>query len=183
MPGLLWDDVKSFFEPELMGALPDVVVPGASVGGWQAVLDLVGERGWACRYSEGGVVLPLPRAEGVLSRPAGAECPELRVWPVAGMLAIFRFSAADEIDFDVDLREIQGQERLDAFCGFLRVLGLRLGKSVLMHSEGGEGGEYGAPVLGFDAGAGRVVVWDPLRPPPARACEPGAGSVGQNWVT
>ncbi|QIQ04327.1 hypothetical protein [Streptomyces liangshanensis] len=153
MPGLLWDDVKCFFDPELMGALPDVVVAGASVGGWQMVLDLVGERGWACRYSEGGVVLPLPRAEVVLSRPAGAECPELRVWPVAGMLAIFRFSAADEID--VDLREIQGQERLDAFCGFLRVLGLRLGKSVLVHSEGGE---CGPPALGFDVEVGRVVV-------------------------
>jgi hypothetical protein len=31
---------------------------------------------------------------------------------------IFRFCAAEEIDFDVDLGEIQGQERLDEFCGF-----------------------------------------------------------------
>lgn len=70
------------------------------------------------------------------------------------MLAIFRFLADDEIDFDVDLRESQGQERLDVFCGFLREIGLRLGKPVLMSAEG----DYGHPVLGFDAEAGRVVL-------------------------
>ncbi|MGY0466657.1 hypothetical protein ACW14Y_41335 [Kitasatospora sp. cg17-2] len=41
MPDLLWDDVKNFFDPDLMGALPDVCVAGTSVNGWQAVFDLV----------------------------------------------------------------------------------------------------------------------------------------------
>jgi hypothetical protein len=52
----------------------------------------------------------------VLSRAADAECPSLRVWPAAEVLAVFRFHADDEVDFDVDLRELQGQERLDVFC-------------------------------------------------------------------
>jgi hypothetical protein len=56
--------------------------------------------------------------------------------------------------FDVDLRELQGQERLDAFCDFLRAIGRRLGKPVLMDPEGG----YGHPVLGFDVEADRVVL-------------------------
>jgi hypothetical protein len=42
---------------------------------WQAVLDLVVEKGWKYQYSEGETVLPMPRAEAVLSRPADAECP------------------------------------------------------------------------------------------------------------
>ncbi|GGT34134.1 hypothetical protein GCM10010271_42830 [Streptomyces kurssanovii] len=108
---LLWDDVSCFFDPDLMGSLPDVRVPDTSVTDWQAVLDLVVEKGWRCQYSEGETVLPVPRAEGVLSRPAEAECPELRVWPTADVLAIFRFHADDEVDFDVDLRELQGQGR------------------------------------------------------------------------
>lgn len=99
---LLWDDVKCFFDPNLMGSLPDVRVP------------------------EGETVLPVPRAEAVLSRSADAECPDLRVWPTTDVLAIFRFHAADEVDFDVDLRKLQGQERLDVFCGFLREIGRRL---------------------------------------------------------
>ncbi|MFG3530048.1 hypothetical protein ACGF8B_25315 [Streptomyces sp. NPDC047917] len=155
MPDLLWDDVVSFFDPDLMGSLPDVVVPGASVEDWQALLDLVSVSGWTFQYSEGETVLPVPRAEAVLSRPADAESPELRVWPAADVLAIFRFWAVEEIDFDVDLRELQGQERLDVFCGFLRVVGRRLGKPVLMDAEGGN---HSHPVLGFDVEADQVVL-------------------------
>ncbi|MFE5812877.1 hypothetical protein ACFQ6S_05545 [Streptomyces sp. NPDC056479] len=159
MADLLWDDVSDFFDPDLMGPLPDVRVPDASVEDWQTVLDLVVEKGWKCRYCEGGTVLPMPRAEPVLARPADAEFPDLRVWPTADVLAIFRFHAADEVDFDVDLRELQGQERIDVFCGFLREIGRRLGKPVLMDPQG----DYGHPVLGFDVDADRVVVLaDPL---------------------
>lgn len=145
---MLWDDVKCFFDLDLVGSLPDARVPNASVEDWQAVLDLVAEKGWKCQYSEGEGVLPVPRAEAVLSRAADAECPELRVWPTADVLAIFRFHAGDEVDFDVDLRELQGQDR-------------RLGKPVLMDPEG----EYGHPVLGFDVEADRVVL---LADPQAR---------------
>jgi hypothetical protein len=69
-------------------------------------------------------------------------------------LVIFRFHADDEVDFDVDVRELQGQERLDVFCGFLREIGRRLDKPVLMEPEGARG----HPVLGFDAEADRVVL-------------------------
>ncbi|MFD9339555.1 hypothetical protein ACFWBF_35010 [Streptomyces sp. NPDC060028] len=159
MADLLWDDVSSFFDPDLMGSLPDVRVPDCSVKDWQMVLDLIEERSWKCQYSEGETVLPVPRAETVLSRPADAECPQLRVWPTADLLAIFRFLDDGVIDFDVDLRELQGQERLDVFCGFLREIGQRLGKPVLMDPEG----DYGHPVLGFDVEVdGVVLLADPL---------------------
>ncbi|WP_030023098.1 hypothetical protein [Streptomyces monomycini] len=157
MADLLWDDVSSFFDPDLVGSLPDVRVAHASVEDWQAILDLVAEKGWRCRYSEGETVLPVPRAESVPARPADAEYaahPELRVWPTADVLAIFRFRTDDEVDFDVDLRELQGQDRLDVFCGFLREIGRRLRKPVLMDPEG----DCGRPVLGFDVAADRVVL-------------------------
>jgi hypothetical protein len=137
-----------------VGSLPDVRVSNVSVEDWQAGLVLVAEKRWKCQYSEGETVLPAPRAEAVLSRPADAECPDLRVWPTAAVSAIFRFRADDEVDFDVDLRELQGQDRLDVFCGFLRKIGRRLGKPVVMDAEG----DYGHPVLGFDAEADRVVL-------------------------
>jgi len=121
----------------------------------QAVLDLVGASDWICHYREGETALPVPRAEVVLSRPADAECPELRVWPTADVLAIFRFYSVEEIDFDVDLRELQGQERLDVFCDFLTVIGRRLGKPVVMYCEGGAPSH---PVLGFDVESDQVVL-------------------------
>lgn len=58
----LWDDVKCFFDPDMMGSLPGVRVPDASVEDWQAVLDLVAEQGWKCQYSEGETVFPVPRS-------------------------------------------------------------------------------------------------------------------------
>ncbi|AZP23358.1 hypothetical protein EJC51_21195 [Streptomyces aquilus] len=137
-----------------MGSLPDLRVPGTSAGDWQSLLDLVVERGWSHEYVEGDTPLPPPRAAAVLARPADAECPQLRVWPADGILAIFRFLGDEEIDFDVDLRELQGQGRLDLFCGFLRTLGRRLGKPVFMDPEG----SYGDPILVYDVGIDRVVL-------------------------
>ncbi|MFF0033760.1 hypothetical protein ACFYS7_37550 [Streptomyces avermitilis] len=154
MSDLLWDEVAYFFDPEEMGPLPDVRVPDASVEDWQGVLDVVGASGWKYEYSEGGVVMSLPRAAAVLSRPEDAECALLRVWPVPDVLAVFRIDAAAEIDFDVDVRELQGQEWLDVFCGFLKAIGQRLAKPVLMDPQG----KYGNPVLGFDVEADRVVL-------------------------
>lgn len=89
MPDLLWEDVKTFFDPGLMGALPDVSVVGTSVQDWQAVFNLIRSSGWTWEYSQGGVVEPLPSAVQVLSRPSGAETVDLRVWPVPDVLVIF----------------------------------------------------------------------------------------------
>ncbi|WP_440070560.1 hypothetical protein [Streptosporangium sp. OZ121] len=156
MSDLVWDEVKSFFDPGLMGTLPDVWVTDTSVEDWQMVLDLIEVHGWRSEYREGDVVMPLPRAEQVLSRPVDAECAELRVWPAPDVLAIFRFMADDAIDFDVDLRELQGQERLDILCEFITVIGRRLGKPVMMSPEGDW--DPGNPVLGFDVETDRVVL-------------------------
>jgi hypothetical protein len=155
VPDLLWDDVSRYFDADSIGTLPDLTVPDASAGDWQSVLDLVTESGWRFAYFEGTSPRQLPPAAAVLSRPADAECPELHVWPAEDILAIFRFYAANEIDFDVDLRELQGQDRLDVFCGFLVAIGRRLGKPVLMDSEGGDGTH---PILGYDVEADRVVL-------------------------
>ncbi|GAA4525162.1 hypothetical protein [Amycolatopsis samaneae] len=61
--------------------------------------------------------------------------------------------AEDRIDFDVDLRELQGQDRLDLFCGFLRAIGTCLAKPVSMATEGGGPGEV---FLRFDPVADEV---------------------------
>jgi hypothetical protein len=137
-----------------MGALPDMYVPESSVTDWEAVFDLARSSGWTWEYSEGDVTRLLPSAAEVLSRPVDVDSAYLRVWPVPDVLAIFYPMSADEIDFDVDLRELQGQGGVDLLCDFLGAIGRRLGKQVVMTS----GGDYGNPVLGFDPTADRVVV-------------------------
>ncbi|MFJ8623147.1 hypothetical protein ACIRD3_09875 [Kitasatospora sp. NPDC093550] len=157
-PELLWEDVAWLLDPSGGGTLPDVYIADTTAADWQAVLDLVVERGWSYEYSEGSSVLPLPGAAAVLSRPADAECPNLRVWPAAEVCAIFRFLADEQIDFDVSLWELQGQERLDVLCGFLTAIGRRLGKPVPLYFEG----TTRAPFLGYEPDADRVrVLWTP----------------------
>jgi hypothetical protein len=73
MPDLLWDDVRIFFDPDVMGALPDVCAADTSVEDWQAVFDLIRSSGSAYEYSEGDVTGPLPCAGEVLLRSVGAE--------------------------------------------------------------------------------------------------------------
>ncbi|MFC9694387.1 hypothetical protein ACFTSF_37935 [Kribbella sp. NPDC056951] len=78
MPDLVWDDVRNFFDAELMGALPELWVPGTSVEDWQVVFDLVRSSGWSWEFMEGGVVGALPNAAEVLTRSADAELVTLR---------------------------------------------------------------------------------------------------------
>lgn len=42
MPDLLWSEVKDF-DPDLMGALPDVSVSGTAVEDWRAVVGMSGQ--------------------------------------------------------------------------------------------------------------------------------------------
>ncbi|MFE6922440.1 hypothetical protein ACFVAV_15470 [Nocardia sp. NPDC057663] len=161
MPDLLWNDVKNFFDPNLMGTLPDLWVPDASVEDWQAVFDLVRSTGWAWEYEEGGTVRPLPAAAEVLPRPVDAESVLLRVRPVPSVQVNFWPMSATEVDFDVDLRELQGQAGVDTLCDFVCAFGRLLGKPVFMAAEG----QYGYPVLGFDPAADRVALLaDPVDP-------------------
>jgi len=156
MTDLRWDEVREFFDPDLMGALPDLFVPDATVVDWQTVLDLVRVRGWQWQYSQGDTVLPLPTAAEVLARPPEAETVSLRVWPAPGVLAILRLMSENEINFDVDFRELQGQEGVDTLCDFLHAIGSELDKPVLMTPEGGS---QEHPVLGYDPALGKVVLF------------------------
>ncbi|WP_238010254.1 hypothetical protein KZZ52_53235 [Dactylosporangium sp. AC04546] len=159
MPDLVWDDVRAWFDPEVNGVLPDVCVPDTTVADWQAVVDLVRSRGWAYEYSENGEVRRMPgQVEDMLSRGAEAGV-MLKVWPAPQVLAIFRPWSADRIDFDVDLRELQGQERLDVLCGLFRAIGRRLAKPVLMSPEGLKA----QPVIGYRVEIDRVAVVTQVR--------------------
>jgi hypothetical protein len=148
---LSWDEVKDLLHPD-KGTLPDVMIPTASLTDWQTVLDLVRSKGWAHQYSENGRHVGLPTAELIFGRKSDVGV-ELRVWPVPDLLAIFRFYVTSEIDFDVDLRELQSQARLDALCAFFRVVGRSLRKPVVMTFEGSDE----TPMIGYDVDLDRVV--------------------------
>jgi hypothetical protein len=132
---LLWDDVRNFFDPDLTGR-PDVWVADTSVDDWQALLDLVGDSDWKSEYSVGDVVVPLPRAEQVLSR---LPIPSARVCTSGRLPMCWRSSGSCRKTRSISMSicgSYRRQERLDLLCGLFAAIGRRLGKSVLMWSEG-----------------------------------------------
>ncbi|WP_344547198.1 hypothetical protein [Actinomadura fulvescens] len=155
MSDLHWDEVKKFFDPDLMGALPDLYIRDTTAEDWQKVFDLVRDRGWEWKFQQGFAERPLPTAAEALNRPTDADTVELRVWPAPGVLAIVRPWSATEINFDIDLRELQGQQGVDTLCRFLRDLGRELGKSVTVTPEGGSPERA---VLGYDLASDRVLL-------------------------
>lgn len=114
------------------------ILGGGLAGGPRSLV----EKGWKYQYSESEALLPVPQA---------GTC-----WSAADALAIFQFHVDDEVDFDVDRRELQGQDRLHLSC-VLQEIGERLGKRVLMGAEG----DHSHPVLGFES---RLIEPSPRRP-------------------
>ncbi|ROS38076.1 hypothetical protein [Amycolatopsis thermoflava] len=148
MPDLDWADVRTLFDPDVMGALPDGEVPRTTADDWQALLDLVVSRGWPHSYEEDLGPVPLPGAATMLG--AGGV---LHVWPEPGFQVNFWPLEPGSIDFDIDLCELRGQRVVDAVCRLFTTLGRHLRKQVLLCPEG-----EGLPVLAFDVGTGRVAV-------------------------
>jgi hypothetical protein len=156
MPDLYWDQVGDLFDPDRMGALPDLSGPDTTVRDWQAVLDLVTTSGWQWHFEIDGAARPLPTAASIFARPGNDEYAELRAWPAPGVLTIFRLWQESEVTFDVDLHELQGQQGVDTLCALLRAIGSRLGKPVLMTPEGGSQQQA---VLGYDPAHGKVTLF------------------------
>jgi hypothetical protein len=155
---LRWEDVAAWLDPETNGRLPDASITGVSLAGWQAVLDLIRDRGWPHEYSVDQERAPLPRLAADLISDEGY--PQIRVWPVPLIQIIFRMYTPADIDFDVDLRELQGQQRLDDFGDFLLTLGRALSSRVVLCAEG----YPRVPLMAYEPEADEVVWLAPERP-------------------
>ncbi|WP_228799397.1 hypothetical protein [Nocardia cyriacigeorgica] len=154
MSDLKWDDVKGFFDPAVMGALPDIYVHDTTIEDWQAVFDLIRSSGWEWEFRVGDEVRPLPGAAEVLGRGEDDEVVSLHVRVGPELLAIFRPWFESQVEFDVDLQELRGQGGVDVLAGFLGTIGRLLGKAVVMYAEG----DVERPVLGYSPEVDRVVV-------------------------
>jgi hypothetical protein len=152
VPDLLWDDVRKWFELD-HGMLLDAYVFDTTVADWQAFVDLVRSKGWWFAYSEDSRPRRLPdRMEDVLAR-RGEMAALLQVRPVPEVAVNVHFFTDEETEVDFSPEELQGQERLDLLCSFLRAVGRRLGKPVVLTPES----LRDHPLIGYDIDADRVL--------------------------
>ena len=153
VPELEWGEVREWFDPVGNGSAPDVVVEGTTLDDWRELLALVRESGWRAEYEVDGERFAVPGTAAELFVADGLR--SLWVWPLPDLELIVRVWAPELILGDVSLHELQGQERLDASCGILRVLGRRLGKRVAMYAEGSY--DKHPPMLAYEVATDRVI--------------------------
>ncbi|MEV7603043.1 hypothetical protein AB0O91_37315 [Kitasatospora sp. NPDC089797] len=144
------DHAGWLLDPASDGWLPGEGVADTTVADWQALLDLVVERGWDRTFLVGCFEMPLPRAEEILSWPHGAARPVLSVLPGPEVAVVLRFRSAERIDLGINVERLGGQEGLAVLCGFLAKVGRRLGRSVPTPDRGT------GPFLWYDHSADRV---------------------------
>jgi hypothetical protein len=132
---LEWADVAEIFEFD--GSLLDIYVLGTTADDWQRLLDLVRTQTWWFEYSADRSVSSLPEDVHVVFRQTQEASCLLHIQPAPGLHVHAHFFTADEIEFDIDPREIGGQGQLDVLCTFLRTVGTQVGKPIVLTSENG----------------------------------------------
>ena len=153
-----WDAVAHEFEWD--GSLRDIYVRGATVADWQTVLDTVRVRYSPLTFVAGGTPAVLPaRAADVFPLWSG-DAPPVLGFSVGGVQLVCHFFTTDEIEFDLDPREVTGPERLGSVLAFLGDLARLTGKGAVLTPEN----VADEPIFRADPATGSVK----YVPPPSR---------------
>lgn len=132
MCDLAWDEVSRDFIGD--GSLVDVCVLGTDITDWQQTIDLVREQDWWSQFEEDGEVGALPtNVEAIFGRHHDHS--ELLRLRLGRLNANCHFFDTSEIEFDLDPGEFRDQSDLDLLCSFMRAVGRRLGRAVVVTPE------------------------------------------------
>jgi hypothetical protein len=133
------------------GALCEILVFDATEADWQRSIDAL--RTWASTpvYTSGGQALPLPeRISGLLADP---DTNHLLSVSVNGVTFNCHFFDRNEIEFDIDPREVTDGGKGETIARFMALLGTVTGKPVVLVEEGGRSAAL--------QGQGMIGAWRP----------------------
>jgi hypothetical protein len=88
---------------------------------WQHVVDLIRSR-WPSSYSEDGERAPMPKSVGEIFRQHETAAVLWAITPSSGIVINCHFFTTEEIEFDLDPKEILGQPQLDAVADFVEAI-------------------------------------------------------------
>ena len=154
MSDLRWDDLQDDLGPGVNGVLPDGCVPCTTAADWNAVVALSRSRGRRLELTENHERVALGAGDMLRFPGPDDRCVTMSIWPVPGIPVNFFVHPPSEINFDIDLRELQTQERLDQLGDFLRAMGRELGKPILITPEGASNALH--PFMEYDPRLDRI---------------------------
>ncbi|HYE16860.1 MAG TPA: hypothetical protein VEA69_00325 [Tepidisphaeraceae bacterium] len=132
MHGIAWDSVAQEFAFD--GSWRDIYVSDTDLQAWQRVLDRLRQGPYKLVYHGAGAAAELP-ATAADAFPAEGEADRVLSVYIAGVRANCHFFTRDEIEFDIDPREVQGQGQLDGVLAFMRLLSDATGKDAVLTPE------------------------------------------------
>lgn len=132
MQNLTWEAVRTEFAFD--GSWRDVYVLGADMTAWQQMLNWLRASGYNLSYFRNGQPATLP-AQAKDAFPLEGERDRLLSVRFCGVVANCHFFTPEEIEFDIDPREVVGQTELDGLFGFMSSLAETVGRDVILCPE------------------------------------------------
>lgn len=129
---LAWDEVSEDWRSE--GELRDLYVFETTEEEWQRVVDAVRTR-WPSAFLADGQPAEMPAGVPQIFEMALSQALLWRIALREGLSANCHFFVREEIEFDVDPREVSSQRGLDAVCEFVRIVGQAASKAVVLTME------------------------------------------------
>ncbi|MFL5731924.1 MAG: hypothetical protein ACJ78Q_01885 [Chloroflexia bacterium] len=116
------------------GSWRDICVQGVAIADWQRVVDWLRAGPYPVEFLLGGEPAPLPADVSPLFALSN-EIGVLMSVDLEGTIANCHFFWHKEIEFDIDPRQVNSEEREEAIADFMRALGRAVGKDVILTPE------------------------------------------------
>lgn len=130
---MIWKEIASEFVWD--GTWRDIYVLGTTITDWQRVLDLLNDQtpNALTFYVDGGEPPSAPSAGLIFER---REETSMLLQVTAGNVHLnCHFFCEEEIEFDLDPRELRGEQDLQAVLAFMGVLANGTGKPAILTHE------------------------------------------------
>ena len=127
-----WQEVKTEFEWD--GSWRDIYVLDTGLEAWQKLLDFLRSSRYQVFYTDEGEAASLPETAAEVLQERGSASSYLGV-EAGGLLFNCHFFTDEQVEFDLDPREVKGQDTLDVVLAFMRDIGQALGKRVILTPE------------------------------------------------
>lgn len=132
-PNVAWEAARELFERD--GSLRDLYAFGTTVADWDRLLQALTASSFQLEFTQGGAPSALP-SSFELHFEAGPERSAIMLSVlVNGVRLNAHMFCEDEIEFDVDPKEITGPERFAALVSFMNFVADALAKTVVLTPE------------------------------------------------
>jgi hypothetical protein len=128
-----WEDYKKAFEFD--GSWRDIYITETELKDWKTLLEFFGEGHYPVRYLVNEVEQPLGTNAWQIFQDKKEDKAPLLWIDVSGVMLACHFFDQNEIEFDLDPREVTDENRAEAVFNFMKQIADELDKDVIMTEE------------------------------------------------